>query len=116
MLDSLRTKCKEIKRRLEQESSTDASFITSINTDLQGIISSTQHTLSNTPSGYAFIARSEELENELQQLNSVKDSINKGKTSEAINILNNLAEGKADPSSYFTGMDDLFTFQDPDDY
>ena len=36
--------------------------------------------------------------------------------STAIKILNDFAEGKADPMSYFTGMDDLFSFQDPDDF
>lgn len=84
--------------------------------ELQNIIESTSTTLTNTPSTSAFTNRSEELENELNKLIQVEQYIKQNNLHEAIKILNDFAEGKADPMSYFTGMDDLFSFQDPDDF
>ena len=84
--------------------------------ELQNIIESTSTTLANTPSTSAFANRAEELENELNKLLQTKQDIKQNNLSEAIKILNDFAEGKVDPMSYFTGMDDLFSFQDPDDF
>ena len=84
--------------------------------ELQEIIDSTSTTLSNTPSTSTFTNRAEELENELNKLLQTRQNIKQNKLSKAIKILNDFAEGKADPMSYFTGMDDLFSFQDPDDF
>ena len=84
--------------------------------ELQKIIESTNTTLANTPSTSTFANRAEELENELNKLLQTEQSIKQNNLSEAIKILNDFAEGKADPMSYFTGMDDLFSFQDPDDF
>ena len=84
--------------------------------ELQEIIESTNTTLTNTPSTSAFTNRSEELENELNKLIQVEQYIKQNNLHEAIKILSDFAEGKADPMSYFTGMDDLFSFQDPDDF
>lgn len=84
--------------------------------ELQNIIESTSTTLANTPSTSAFANRAEELEKELNKLLQTKQDIKQNNLSEAIKILNDFAEGKADPMSYFTGMDDLFSFQDPDDF
>ena len=120
MIESSRNKCKEIMRQLEamERLPTDA-FAASqeiILTDLQKIIDSTSTTLTNTPSTSAFANRAEELENELNKLLQTEQDIKQNNLSEAIKILNDFAEGKADPLSYFTGMDDLFSFQDPDDF
>ena len=120
MIESSRNKCKEIMRQLEamKKLPTDA-FAASqekILSDLQKIIESTSTTLANTPSTSAFTNRTEELENELNKLHQAEQNIKQNDLSEAIKILNDFAEGKADPMSYFTGMDDLFSFQDPDDF
>ncbi|MBR6368587.1 MAG: hypothetical protein IKR89_09570 [Bacteroidaceae bacterium] len=120
MIESSRNKCKEIMRQLEamEKLPTDA-FAASqekILSDLKKIIKSTSTTLTNTPSTSAFANRAEELENELNKLLQTKQAIKQNNLSEAIKILNDFAEGKADPMSYFTGMDDLFSFQDPDDF
>ena len=120
MIESSRNKCKEIMRQLEamKKLPTDA-FAASqekVLYDLKKIIESTSTTLANTPSTSAFANRAEELENELNKLLQTKQDIKQNNLSEAIKILNDFAEGKADPMSYFTGMDDLFSFQDPDDF
>ncbi|MBR5764493.1 MAG: hypothetical protein IKX93_07725 [Bacteroidaceae bacterium] len=120
MIESSRKRCKEIMRQLEALKKLPAdAFAASqkkILADLQKVIESTNTTLTNTPSTSAFTNRSEELENELNKLIQVEQYIKQNNLPEAIKIMSDFAEGKADPMSYFTGMDDLFSFQDPDDF